>query len=468
MKKLLIFLMLLASTISFIGFQSQAVTEWVQYDLTFTDNSEWDLDSGIIQANPYKMRTNRIILRDNVLRVSSLHFSHILFFDRNNVYMGYYNTPNSTYEGSKFLGNISSTTINTPINSSRFAIVAEKDGINRILTELDNQSVNDLIDTVLLSTLQLVTNGDFSNGTTGWIPLNTTLNVSDGIISATQTGSDAGGFSQPFTFTSGIKYYNATRIRVTNAISTSIRVLYLPSGSIIAQQNTPVENQWYFLSNVTIAGTSQTSLYIRQGYVSSGDALGKVVQSEYVYIFNISTLQTNKLYSPLFNTTFDLMSDANIKIQMDAFVASGLSTRLYEFNSIGVTITDFAFWVSQYEYLEQWTPITALNFYSVVAEYERDVINTTPPNLPNSLNNWIDGLGIGTLGKILISVVIIVALSILLGLLGASGVILFINVILWFVVFSVLGWYPLGMVITVSLILAILIFFNLRSGGSRA
>ena len=39
--------------------------------------------------------------------------------------------------------------------------------------------------------------------------------------------------------------------------------------------------------------------------------------------FNYSTLIANKQYSPLFNTTFDLMSDAEIKAQMDLWVANG-------------------------------------------------------------------------------------------------------------------------------------------------
>jgi len=47
---------------------------------------------------------------------------------------------------------------------------------------------------------------------------------------------------------------------------------------------------------------------------------GTVFTLDNTYLFNISTLIANKQYSPIYTTTFDLMSDAQIKIQMDSFV----------------------------------------------------------------------------------------------------------------------------------------------------
>jgi len=209
------------------------------------------------------------------------------------------------------------------------------------LTPLNNHSLREIFeDTSMLEGLQLLSNPDFSDGTTGWTALNTNISESGGILSATQTVSDAGGFSQSFSFTSGIKYYHVTRVRVTNAIAISIRILYLPSGAIIAQQNTPIENQWYLLSNVTTAGASQTSLYIRQGYATGGDALGKVVQSDYVYQFNISTLITSQQHSPLYEDTFNNLSDAQIKAQMALWV---------EFPDQFLDFDDFGWYPTQFQ-----------------------------------------------------------------------------------------------------------------------
>jgi hypothetical protein len=44
---------------------------------------------------------------------------------------------------------------------------------------------------------------------------------------------------------------------------------------------------------------------------------------DYIYAFNISTLIANKQYSPLYATTFDLMTDAEIQAQMDLWVQDG-------------------------------------------------------------------------------------------------------------------------------------------------
>jgi len=51
--------------------------------------------------------------------------------------------------------------------------------------------------------------------------------------------------------------------------------------------------------------------------------LNHIIYFDNIILFNISTLISNKQYSPIFNTTFDLMSDADIKTQMDAWVTSG-------------------------------------------------------------------------------------------------------------------------------------------------
>ena len=55
--------------------------------------------------------------------------------------------------------------------------------------------------------------------------------------------------------------------------------------------------------------------------IASGTVLNNLVFKTHNY--SATTLISNKQYSPMFNTTFDLMSDANIKLQMDAWVASG-------------------------------------------------------------------------------------------------------------------------------------------------
>ena len=74
------------------------------------------------------------------------------------------------------------------------------------------------------------------------------------------------------------------------------------------------------------------------------------MEVDYAYAFNISTLIANKQYSPLFNTTFDLMSDTDIKTQMDEFVAKPYL--FINYTDLGIdtlTTTQMDYWFSVYQ-----------------------------------------------------------------------------------------------------------------------
>lgn len=73
-----------------------------------------------------------------------------------------------------------------------------------------------------------------------------------------------------------------------------------------------------------------------------------------IEVFDIPLMKTNKQYSPLFNTTFDLMSDVNIKTQMDAWITAGLDTVIYELDILGAYSTAVAEnWDSYYELYQE-------------------------------------------------------------------------------------------------------------------
>src|SRR5690606_26308131 len=107
----------------------------------------------------------------------------------------------------------------------------------------------------------------------------------------------------------------------------------------------------------------------------------KIFNIDNIMLFNISTLIANKQYSPIFNTTFDLMSDTNIKTQMDAFVALGLDTRnnyLIDYLSLGIPLSTMEDIETYYDlYVENlpWSDgLSALLFYSIVATYDREEV----------------------------------------------------------------------------------------------
>ena len=171
---------------------------------------------------------------------------------------------------------------------------------------------------------QLVTNGDFSDGTTGWNSENGTLINDGGKVKITSTvSSDNYKISQTVTtiIQPSNKYYLSTTINQAQ-LSSGSGLLYLNTNLgayIITAPNTVGEQ---FVSGVVMvdSGIVTVAYYeIRYNAIN----IGNYFTVDNAYLFNISTLITNKQYSPLYSTTFDLMSDAEIKTQMDDFVTTG-------------------------------------------------------------------------------------------------------------------------------------------------
>jgi hypothetical protein len=199
-------------------------------------------------------------------------------------------------------------------------IVSTKD----VLTPLKDGSPQlTSVEGMLLDSEQLVDNGDFSDGTTGWAPIRATGSVTNGIYSLVGDGSNASPYLRSDgTWLGGKNYFNA-KVRVTNSDCTVILIQIIDGATnptIII--NTPTINTWYNISNVITVGAF-TQVRIQHTYADVTTANGKVMEIDYGYNFYIDTLIANKQYSPLYSTTFDLMSDAEIKAQMDLWVNNG-------------------------------------------------------------------------------------------------------------------------------------------------
>jgi hypothetical protein len=181
------------------------------------------------------------------------------------------------------------------------------------------------VDGLLLDTPQLVTNGDFSNGTTGFASLNTEFfTVTNGIASfgAFNANSSIAPFGDVNNNYFDNKYiYFAVYMRATTSNVTHIQISNTATANIRAVIENPVLNQWYLLSNVLNLGNTIVGNY--RIYARGNTDTQRNADVDFVYAFNVQELKTNKQYSPLFNTTFDLMTDAEIKIQMDTWVQEG-------------------------------------------------------------------------------------------------------------------------------------------------
>jgi hypothetical protein len=132
-----------------------------------------------------------------------------------------------------------------------------------------------------MTATNLVANGDFSAGTTGWAATNSTLGVSGDVLSVTGNGTALNPRVYKAINTTTSPIYIRLRIRVTNALCTRIWIYWsdVTSGGIFSQIN-PVENQWYevsVLSNMVDAN-SNNQIYFSQDYADAATANGKVMQ----------------------------------------------------------------------------------------------------------------------------------------------------------------------------------------------
>ena len=111
------------------------------------------------------------------------------------------------------------------------------------------------------------------------------------------------------------------------------------------------------------SGAKYVRISVNSGYGGNKETLqleaGSLATTYEAYIepnnlFEIDVMKYNKQYSPLFNTTFDLMSDANIKTQMDAWITLGLDTVIYELDILGAYSTAVAEnWDTYYELYQE-------------------------------------------------------------------------------------------------------------------
>ena len=516
MKKIFILVLLLFSLINLIGI-TYAVEEPVDYPIQFIENKRWDIETGLYVTDDNYRSSNRMQIRENEITLNNANYHHILFWSAS-TYLGYYNSsPN--YEGSKYLGD-TTLEIVIPANATWFALTAYELAPNDIpISDLSDEILNfwfeDTTNTLgtTLQASQLVSNsGNPFINTTGYTAINSVISISNNYLVNTGNGTlNTPRHTIPVTinYLNGLKVYVYSTSRVTNAIASSLNVSLIATGMTTVTnttQSNPIQNTWYNLSSIltaTSGGSGAFIIRLSHIYFTSADSNNQVMETSKVYVFNISTLISNKQYSPLFNTTFNHMTDNNIKTQLDSWVTSGLSTIIYAgrieiyagvfaeptieeiewmiannaYNIDAVRVINGFGFVNMQTYYQQYRTnvldgwddgISALLFYSMEATYDREPIVVDDRPVIDKVDDWLDGFGLGTFMKVLISLVWMIATSVILALVGAKGAILLINMLLWFVVFSIFGWFPLGLIITVSIILLALTYILIKGSGGNS
>ena len=152
---------------------------------------------------------------------------------------------------------------------------------------------------VSYSLTNLVSNGDFSGGTTGWEnQANASLSASSNILSLTGTGGNAyGGRQDTATAISvGATLFYKALMRTTTGLGGAELTLGLrgsTSGitdSVFAQQNSPVTNTWYTISQIAQTPATWTGVY-RLVLLSLGAIgnTGMIIQNQNVMLYNLTT-----------------------------------------------------------------------------------------------------------------------------------------------------------------------------------
>ena len=145
----------------------------------------------------------------------------------------------------------------------------------------------------------IVSNGDFSNGTTGWSTTNAaSQTVSNNINTVVASNALEYCYLSQITnipYVSGKKLYVTAKVRVTNSDCSQIALNMFGSTSgsqsMGAFVNSPLQNQWYTLtavwSSTGIIGNYKP--YIIHSYANSTTANGKTMEVKEVMVIDLTT-----------------------------------------------------------------------------------------------------------------------------------------------------------------------------------
>ncbi|MEW5569578.1 hypothetical protein [Rossellomorea marisflavi] len=126
----------------------------------------------------------------------------------------------------------------------------------------------------------LLTNGDFSKGITGWTPINSILSVINKTMNVTGNGEHhSPAFMQLNSnghLVIGKKYYFRFKARVTNTLSTAIS--YHDGSGYATIITKPIQNQWYDISIVFTPTAHYSAFVLRHAYADAATANGKVME----------------------------------------------------------------------------------------------------------------------------------------------------------------------------------------------
>ena len=143
----------------------------------------------------------------------------------------------------------------------------------------------------------IVANGDFSNGTAGWVGGTGTIAASNKTLFSIGNGAEvypqfSQGTSNPYAL--GQKLYFKSKVRVTNSDSNQITYMLVANNMTTATANlvtSPMMNVYYDNSAIltSTSGTSSNyTIYIYHRYPTPALANGKIMEVKYFIVINLT------------------------------------------------------------------------------------------------------------------------------------------------------------------------------------
>jgi prepilin-type N-terminal cleavage/methylation domain-containing protein len=198
----------------------------------------------------------------------------------------------SQLQDDKLIDKITDQTSNIECNKSNVKITKTTNGYTYTPVLLCDNYID-------FNKFNLITNWNFSNGTTGWTNGGSSSSLSATNNTLTITG---GNYNAPTAaFITSIpsvindKIYARVKIKITNPSSTSTKT-YTYNGTTtrtIYSTNSYVQNNQYTLSGIatqTTVGTQNLSILINHVYVDAATAIGKVMEVQDVIVLNLTNL----------------------------------------------------------------------------------------------------------------------------------------------------------------------------------
>lgn len=262
MKKLLTLLILTFTLIGSFTFNVFAID--VDYSFNITDNKKWNLNTGLIEDDVRYSITSKMIIRDERIDTISQSYHHVLFWNKQNQFIGYKNTQYSLYQNDKYIGYIEYGNLgfNAPENAHFYSFMIYKSGNNVLYDELNDQTLNDIFDDFNNSNLGDKENPILDNYTINQFAENT--HIGKNLLSSKwELGS----------ILNGLNVSASTQSRTIDYISIEPNTLYKISQYGVSKT---VNFVWYDLNrnfiNTTTASnaTSPTNAYFVRFYYGTG------------------------------------------------------------------------------------------------------------------------------------------------------------------------------------------------------